>query len=134
MFKNKRYLKVIVWTMIIIFVIVRASSIFSSAQNFMQTLEPIYHQPFVSTSQKMSMKYPRYYNLIQEIKSKTPENSTIYLPAVNLAYGVPMWALGQLQMTQTLLYPRTIKKYTGLETAGYLVYFTDSEEGITELP
>jgi len=83
----------------------------------MQTLEPIYHQPFASTSQKMSMKYPRYYNLIQEIKSKTPEDSTIYLPAVNLAYGVPMWALGQLQMTQTLLYPRTIKKYTGLETA-----------------
>jgi len=82
----------------------------------------------------MSMKYPRYYNLIQEIKSKTPEDSTIYLPAVNLAYGVPMWALGQLQMTQTLLYPRTIKKYTGLETAGYLVYFTDSEEGITQLP
>jgi len=120
--------------MIIILVIVRASSIFSSAHNFIATLEPIYHHPFASTAQKMSMKYPRYYDFIQEIKNKTPEDSTIYLPSVNIAYGKPLWALGQLQMTQTLLYPRIVKRCTGQETSGYLVYFTDSEEGITQVP
>jgi len=127
------YLKVILWTGIVVLILLRTSSIIASAGNFVKTLEPIYRHPFATTDQKLAMKYPRYYDFIQEIKKSTPEDSTIYLPSVHLSYGTPMWALGQIQMTQTLLYPRTVKKYSGKETIGYLVNISDSDQSIIRL-
>ena len=131
--RTTRYLRALLWMGILALALYRGSSLFKSANNFLHTFEPIVQHPFATTAEKMSYKYPRYYDLIENIKIQTPSDSTIYLPSVNIPYGRPLWALGQIQMTQTLLYPRTVKKYTGSETDGYLVYFSDTDQGVTPL-
>jgi|GEM_PF-5765819 len=131
--KISRYSHYILWILITFLIFIRVKSILVSSSNFIKTLEPIFQHPFATTDEKLTMKYPRYYPLIQEIKRLTPEDATIYLPIVNIEYGQPLWALGQIQMTQTLLYPRTVKKYSEELTDGYLVFYTDTTQGIIKL-
>jgi len=131
--KITHYLYHVIWILISLLILIRIKSILINSSSFFKTLEPIWQHPFATKAEKLTMKYPRYYPLMQEIKNTTPENTTIYLPEVNIPYGQPLWALGQMQMTQTLLYPRNVKKYLTGATDGYLVYYTDTTQGITKL-
>ena len=88
----------------------RLQSILVSGNSFLETLRPMIEKPFATYDEKMAMKYPVYYDFIQAVKEITPEDSVLYLPELNIPRPKPMWALGNIQITQPLLYPRKVRK------------------------
>lgn len=92
----------------------RLNSVITSRSQFIKTLEPIIKHPLATYDEKMSFKYPIYYDFIQEIRNNTPNNCTIYVPHTGIPYPKAMWAIDLMQLTQTALYPRkvvSIEKY-----------------------
>jgi len=89
----------------------RVSSAIHYSKAFIDTLTPIFFNPHASYDEKMSVRYPLYFDFIKFIKTKTPEESTIYIPDVSIPYGDKMWPITSIEITSALLYPRRIVRF-----------------------
>lgn len=95
-----------------LFIGLRLESAIKATKPFVDSLTPIILYPHASYDDKMSMKYPEYYYFIKEVKYIVPEDADIYIPNINIPYGENMWALTNLNITSSLLYPRRIHLFT----------------------
>jgi hypothetical protein len=110
-----RKVKTIAYSVIsVFFIVVVVGRLFSAIAHigtFFETLKPMHSSPNASYSEKMSMKYPVYYNFIEKVKALTPEDGTVYIPSVEIPYSNMMWPIGSLQISSALLFPRKVSFY-----------------------
>jgi hypothetical protein len=121
-----RKYKILLVIVVLILLILRLQSAIRSLGSFYLTLEPMLLHPHATYSEKMSTRYPVYFDFIQFIKISTSETSTIYIPDMNIAYGNKIWAITNNQITSALLFPRKIvygkeNTFPKHDTNGYIV-------------
>lgn len=105
--------KVLLVFLIFVLLFLRLKSAINSLNSFYLTLEPMIIRSHATYSEKMSMKYPVYFDYITHVKALTPEDSTIYLPgsAINFSGENEMRRLTNLAICSALLFPRNVVFY-----------------------
>ena len=112
--------------MVFALLFLRLQSAIRSLNSFYLTLEPIVQHPHATYSEKMSMRYPIYFDYISQVKALTPDDGTIYLSPIQIIYGERMWPIANLQITSALLFPRKViffndKSLTDSDYSTYVV-------------
>ena len=64
--------------------------------------------PHATYGEKMSIKYPVYFDFITKVKTLTSNDSTIYIPLVQIPYEDGIWPIANLQITSAALFPRKV--------------------------
>jgi hypothetical protein len=114
-------------------VLLRFSSVLTHLRPFIETLRPIFFLSNASYFEKMSIKYPVYYEYIEKVKTLTPENSVIYIPRNEIPYNKPMWPIASLQISSAFLFPRKVsfldvENINKLEKNSYIVIIDNQPE------
>jgi len=112
----KQVLKVLILITLAGYILYRLSSATRAYNAFTATLVEIYQNRNVGYTDKMRIKYPRYYDYIEWIKTVTPDNAIIYQTDLEIPYGEPLWPSNNIQMNTAWLYPRRILPWQGLDT------------------
>jgi hypothetical protein len=118
--------KILLAILIIFLFILRLQSAIISLGSFYLTFEPMLLHPHATYSEKMSMKYPVYFDYITQVKTLTSDDSTIYIPSIQIPYEDDMWPIANLPITSALLFPRKViylndQKLPDLKNNSYVV-------------
>lgn len=102
--------KVLLVFLVFVLLFLRLKSAINSLNSFYLTLEPMIIHPHATYSEKMSMKYPVYFDYITHVKTITSEDSVIYLPppTISFSYENEMRRLTNLAISSALLFPRNV--------------------------
>ena len=103
-----RKFKIILVTTVLVLFTLRFQSVIKSLGSFYLTLEPLFLHPQAIYDEKMSMKYPVYFDFILKVKSITPNDSTIYVPSIEIPYVDKMWPIVNIPISSAFLFPRKI--------------------------
>lgn len=114
--KHNQYLtlKIVIFGVIISYAFIRILSTINHLNPFIDTLREVVVHRSLTYSEKMHLKYPRYYDYIEWIKVVTPEDAIIYQTDLEIPYGEPLWPSNNIQMNNAWLYPRHILPWKGL--------------------
>jgi hypothetical protein len=134
MTKLKKIFSISVLIITTVLIILRFQSAIESFRPFVATLAPIFTDPHASYEEKMSMKYPVYFDFIQQLKNLTPDDSIIYFPQIDIPRGVPMWVAGQMKVDAALLFPRRVEFFqdqtADMKIPTYVVFIKGGPEGV----
>lgn len=124
--KSKKLFITVFTVIVVIFLGFRLNSASRNVKYFILTLTPMFYHPVASYDEKMSSKYPVFYDYLNIIKSLIPENSNVYINDTGDVYTTAMGPISNLQVSSALLYPRNVKLFeTGdvpnLESGDYVV-------------
>lgn len=103
--------KILLVSIVLIMLLMRLQSAIKNLGAFYLTLEPIFSHPHATYSEKMSIMYPVYFDFITEVKAVTPDDSTIYIPPIQIQYENNIWPIANLQISSSLLFPRNVAPF-----------------------
>lgn len=115
--RNKsQILKIVIIAVIFTYALIRIISTLKHLDPFIDTLREVVAHRKLTPSEKMLLKYPRYYDYITWIKVVTPGDAIIYQTDLEIPYGEPLWPSNNIQMNSAWLYPRRVVPWKGIDT------------------
>ncbi len=102
--------KVLLVFLVLVLIFLRLQSAINSLKPFYLTLEPLILRPHATYDEKMSMRYPVFFDYITRVTTLTSENSTVYLPLPTTSFSNEneMGRLTNLAISSALLFPRDV--------------------------
>ncbi len=98
----------------------------------LDTLEPLINYPKATYDEKMNRKFPQFYSLITNVKSRTPEKAIIIIPNEEEMLEYNLRFLGDLDLVSSMLFPRKVIRQSMKEyNRGGFVYTIDARGGVS---